>query len=147
MTLKNKKIFIASDHAGFARKEVIVKNLKSLNWVDLGPKNESSVDYPDMADLVCKHVQNGEGVGVLICGSGQGMAMRANKYKDIRAALAWDIESTHLSREHNDANILCFGARLIDENLSIRMIEEFLTTEFAGGRHELRTQKLCASVN
>ena len=105
-------LFIASDHAGFDLKERIKTLLPNVTWIDLGPTDSSRVDYPDFADRVAARVQSG-GRGVLICGSGQGMAMRANRYKGVRAALVWNEEITKLSREHNDANIICLGARFL----------------------------------
>lgn len=138
------KIFIASDHAGYKLKEKVISKLKSSYLLeDQGPHNSSRVDYPDSADKVCKKVlKETESVGILICGSGQGMSMRANKYKNIRAALCWSEESVKLARLHNDANVLCIGARLLEEDLIFKIIDLFLNTKFEGGRHLKRTQKL-----
>lgn len=139
-------IYIASDHAGFELKEFIIQqNISNLNWKNLGPASNQSVDYPDFADLVCKEVQladNNNTKGILICGSGQGMAMRANKFEKIRAALCWNSEIAKLSRQHNNANILCLPARFITQNEALKIIESFLSTPFEGGRHEARVQKL-----
>lgn len=138
------KVYIASDHAGFSFKSEMVKYLKDrFNLVDLGPANEDRVDYPDFAKKVSDHVSKDPGsYGILICGSGQGMAMGANRNKGIRAALCWDVPSVTLSREHNDANVLCLGARLIPLGLAQQIADKFLSTPFAGGRHLTRVQKL-----
>ncbi len=141
------KVFIASDHAGHLFKSQLLQNLKaklktSHSFDDLGVFDEKSVDYPDYADKVVGHIIKKEGVGILICGSGIGMSIRANRFKGARAALCWDNVSARLSRQHNNANILCLGARLIPLGLAETMIETFLTTEFEGGRHDLRVQKL-----
>ena len=125
---------------------------------DLGPQSVDSVDYPDYADLVCQkihgftlidsenHATFPNEVGILICGSGQGMAMRANKYAHIRAALCWSEDSARLSREHNDANVLCLSSRLISQDLSLKLVETFLSTAFAGGRHLSRVAKVSQPV-
>ena len=146
-------IGIASDHAGFDLKQKIFDRLTSLGHKvsDLGPLNSDSVDYPDYADRLC-HWLNSESkkvptYGILICGSGQGMAIRANKFKEIRAALCWDLASVRLAREHNDANVLCLGARVVDESLNFQIVDTFLTTSFAGGRHEKRVAKLAKDIN
>jgi ribose 5-phosphate isomerase B len=138
------KIYIAADHAGFLIKEKVIAFLKKQNEViDLGPKNEDRIDYPDYADkLVLELKKNSEAMGILICGSGQGMAMRANKYSFIRAALCWNAESAKLSRAHNDANVLCLGARLLPEDDLFSAITAFFATPFEGGRHADRVQKL-----
>jgi ribose 5-phosphate isomerase B len=160
------KIWIASDHAGFELKKKIVHFL-SLHSVerhyqvhDLGPDSTDSVDYPDYADAVCEHLLRSwtlidtkkpenthlTEVGILVCGSGQGMCMRANKYPSVRAALCCDEQTTRLAREHNDANVLCLGGRQIDHDLGIRLVEIFLTTPFAGGRHQARVAKVSAPI-
>lgn len=159
------KIWIASDHGGFELKQKVIRMLsqktveRGYEIHDLGTDSTDSVDYPDYATAVAKNLhsftlidsnqpENGQlmEVGILICGSGQGMAMRANKFPHIRAALCWDLESAKLSREHNDANVLCLGGRLIDHELALRMVEVFLTTPFAGGRHQARVAKVSAPV-
>lgn len=137
------KIYIASDHAGFELKQKLISQFANLPWQDLGPSSTSSVDYPDYADKVCHKVMNDNtSMGFLICGSGQGMAMRANKYSNIRAALCWNTESATLSREHNAANVLCVGARLVAENDIFEIVRAFFATEFQGGRHQTRVDKL-----
>ncbi len=160
------KIWVASDHAGFELKAKILRHLhgmatqKHYEIHDLGTESaEQSVDYPDYASAVASKLhsltlidtQKPENthlaeVGILICGSGQGMAMRANKYPQVRAALTWNVESTRLSREHNDANVLCLGGRLIDHQLALEMVDVFLSTPFAGGRHQARVAKICSDV-
>jgi ribose 5-phosphate isomerase B len=146
------KIHIASDHAGLNLKTKIIPVLKSKYSVnDLGPSSDNRVDYPDYADKVASIIHRlsespevdslRSEIGILICGSGQGMCIRANKYQNVRAALCWNHESTALSREHNNANILCIGARLVAENLALEIVELFLTTNFAGDRHSLRVKK------
>ncbi len=143
------KVFVASDHAGFRYKEYLIKELKTLvplEIVDLGTNSEASVDYPDLAKTLChKLLQSPDPEscrGILICGSGQGMAMTANKFGGIRAALCWDIPSAILSRQHNNANVLCMGARLIPEGLGLAMTVEWLKAEFQGGRHAKRVEKI-----
>jgi ribose 5-phosphate isomerase B len=138
-----REVHIASDHAGFDLKEQIKKALPHISWVDHGPVDASRVDYPDFADLVAKAVKSKpEACGLLLCGSGQGMAMRANRHNGVRAALAWNEDSARLSREHNNANVLCLGARLIPMELALKLIEVFLSTSFAGGRHLDRVAKI-----
>lgn len=142
MSHKKTTIFIASDHAGFDLKEHLQRKLPEIAWVDLGTTSENRVDYADFADHVCEGVLKENKFGVLICGSGQGMAMRANKYQKIRAALVWDEESTVLAREHNNANVLCLGSRLLDYSVAEKLVKIFISTEFAGGRHQDRIDKL-----
>lgn len=160
------KIYLGSDHAGVELKSQIVKELLNMSWMtevkreihDLGPQSFDSVDYPDYADLVAKKIhgfslvqENSSRslpteVGILICGSGQGMAMRANKYAHVRAALCWTPEVARLSREHNDANVLCLSSRLVAPEVSLQIVQLFLTTPFAGGRHTTRVAKLSTPV-
>ncbi len=142
------KIYIASDHAGFELKQKFVERFSKMGHGkyeihDLGPATDARTDYPDHANNVVKAVQAGGHVmGVLICGSGQGMAMRANKFSAIRAALCWNEESAALSRQHNDANVLCLGSRLVSEEMAYRVFEIFTTTAFEGGRHADRVKKI-----
>lgn len=136
------RLLIASDHAGFDFKERVKRAFPKIDWVDLGPHDSARVDYPDYADRVAKKVATGEvDRGILICGSGQGMAMRANRYKGVRAAVVWNEESAKLSRQHNDANVLSLGARLIPFETAQKLIETFLNTKFEGGRHADRVKK------
>ena len=136
-----KKIFIASDHAGYKLKNSITSKLKKV--VDLGPKSSNSVDYPDYAKKLSKKVASNKGsFGILICGSGMGMAIAANKTKNIRAALCYSMKNTKLSRLHNNANIITLGERLINKNKAINLIKTFLSTKFEGGRHLRRIKKI-----
>ena len=143
--IKSKKVVLASDHAGFELKEEIKKFLikKRKKFFDLGTKNTNSVDYPDYAHLLSKKMKNGKNqFGILICGSGTGMAMAANKHKNIRAALCYDTKSTKLSRSHNNANVMTLGSRLIKKNVALKCVNIFLKTEFDGGRHSRRVKKI-----
>ena len=140
-----RKIFIASDHAGFDLKEIIKKYLskKKLTYQDLGPENDKSVDYPIYAHNVAKKVKvNKKNIGILICGSGTGMNIVANKHKNIRAAQCFNLKSTKLSRLHNDANIITLGARLISKKNALNFVGIFLKTKFDGGRHLKRIRKI-----
>ena len=140
-----KKIFISSDHAGFKLKETIKDYLsnKKIKFEDLGPMTDSSVDYPDYAHKVARKVKlNKSNVGILVCGSGTGMNIAANKHKNIRAAQCFNLKSTKLSRLHNDANIITLGSRLITKKNAIKYINVFLNTKFDGGRHKKRIKKI-----
>ena len=140
-----KKIFISSDHAGFKLKESIKMYLskKRLSFQDLGPSNDDKVDYPDYAHKLSKVIKkNRNSIGVLICGSGQGMIMAANKHKNIRAALCYNAKSTKLSRLHNDANVITLGSRLISKKNASKYLNIFLKTKFEGGRHKKRIRKI-----
>ena len=142
--IKN-KIIIASDHAGFELKEAIKKFLfrKKNKVLDLGTKNSNSVDYPDFAHLLSKKMKkNNNQLGILICGSGIGMYMAANRHKNIRAALCYNIKSTKLCRLHNNANVMTIGARLTKKNVALKCVNTFLKTKFAGGRHLRRINKI-----
>tara|TARA_Y100000748_G_scaffold19261_1_gene14880 strand:+ start:252 stop:695 length:444 start_codon:yes stop_codon:yes gene_type:complete len=139
------RILIASDHAGFNLKEKIKKFLlkKGKIVLDLGTKNNNSVDYPDFAHLVAKKLKrNNYQFGVLICGSGVGMSITANKHKNIRAALCYTENAAKLSREHNNANIIALGARLTKVNVALKCVQTFLKTNFKGGRHLRRVKKI-----
>ena len=140
-----KKICIASDHAGFQTKEYL-KNIlvnNEISVIDLGPYNENSVDYPDYAKKVRNRIKTKRSdIGILVCGSGTGMAISANKSKDIRAAVCYNSKSTYLSRAHNNANIICLGARMINKKTIINNVRIFLNTKFDGGRHLKRIKKL-----
>ena len=136
-----KKIYIASDHAGYKLKNSIILKLKKIT--DLGPKSSDSVDYPDYARKLSKKVASNKGsFGILICGSGMGMAIAANKNKNIRAALCYSMKNTKLSRLHNNANIITLGERLINKSKAINLIKIFLSTKFEGGSHLRRIKKL-----
>ena len=140
-----KKVCIASDHAGYKLKEDI-KNfliLKSISIIDLGPINDSSVDYPDFAKRVSNRVKTKKSdIGILVCGSGTGMAISANKIKKIRAAVCYNLTSTRLSRQHNNANIIALGSRLTKKSTALKLISVFLSTKFEGGRHLRRVKKI-----
>lgn len=140
-------IFIASDHAGFELKEKLKVLAPDLPWQDLGPTDTTSVDYPDYANKVTtKVIGQPTSLGVLICGSGQGMAIRANRNPKIRAALCLTEEMASLARAHNNANVLCLGARLTDGKTAAAILESFLKTTFEGGRHERRVAKLSEPI-
>ena len=140
-----KKIFISSDHAGFKLKESIKLYLKrkKLEFTDLGPINDKKVDYPEYAHKVAKKVKNNiNHVGILVCGSGTGMNITANRHKNIRAAQCFNLKSTKLSRLHNDANIITLGSRLLTKKNAINCVSIFLNTKFKGGRHKKRIRKI-----
>lgn len=140
-----KIIALGSDHAGFELKEKIKVHLqaKKLDVKDQGCFSGESVDYPDYAEKVARTVANGKAEkGIVICGTGIGMSMAANKVLGIRAALCWNEEAAELSRKHNDANILCLGARMIDHEKALRIVDIWLKTNFEGGRHGRRVNKI-----
>ena len=140
-----KKIFISSDHAGFKLKEYIKIYLskKKLSFQDLGPHNNNKVDYPDYAHKVAKKVKiSKKNVGILVCGSGTGMNIAANKHKNIRAAQCFNLKSTKLSRLHNDANIITLGSRVLSKKNALNYVGVFLNTKFEGGRHSKRIRKI-----
>lgn len=143
--MADRPIPIASDHAGFALKEHLKKVLDKLGvpYQDLGTTSAESVDYPDFAKKVAEAVSSGQSDrGLLVCGSGQGMAMTANRYPGVRAAVAIDEEMAQLSREHNDANILTLGGRLTEPDQAERIVKVWLETPFSGGRHATRVAKI-----
>ena len=139
-----KKIYIASDHAGFKLKSSILSKFsKKKKIIDLGPNSSISVDYPDYAKKLSKKIASDKGsFGILICGSGLGMAITAIKIKNVRAALCYSNKNTKLSRLHNNANIITLGERLISKNKAINLIKIFLRTKFEGGRHLRRIKKM-----
>ena len=140
-----KTIFISSDHAGFKLKETIKNYLtnKKIKFTDLGPMNDSKVDYPDYAHKVARKVKvNRNNIGILVCGSGTGMNIAANKHKNVRAAQCFNLKSTKLSRLHNDANIITLGSRLITKKNALKFVSVFLNTKFDGGRHLKRVKKI-----
>lgn len=141
---KNVKIAIGSDHAGFKYKEKIADNLEKKGFIitDFGCFSEDSVDYPDFAHPVAEAVENNNILGILVCGSGNGVCMTANKHKKVRAALCWTIEIARLARLHNDANIVCIPARFVDFESAYEIVNTFLNTEFEGGRHQNRVNKI-----
>ena len=141
----NFKIAIGGDHAGFEYKKLLTKALeeKGCTVQDFGPFSDASVDYPDHVHPLAKAITKNEfDFGILICGSGNGVAMTANKYPEVRAALCWLPELAKLSREHNNANVLCIPARFVSEEVATQMVNAFLETEFEGGRHQARVNKI-----
>jgi ribose 5-phosphate isomerase B len=141
-------LVIASDHAGFELKEKLKRALDGMGvaYRDLGVASADPVDYPDKAHALAEEVSRGAAErGLLVCGSGQGMAMAANRHRGVRAALAADEETARLSREHNDANVLALGGRLIDPARAEKILKVWLETPFAGGRHAARVAKIDAS--
>ena len=140
-----KKIFISSDHAGFNLKEQIkLKFKKKFVFEDLGTDNaETSVNYPDYAHVLSKKVgKNSKNMGILVCGSGMGMSMAANRHKKIRAAVCYSVKNTKLSRLHNNANIITLGSRLTKKKVAFKCIDIFVNTKFEGGRHKKRVRKI-----
>ena len=140
-----KKIFISSDHAGYKLKVAITSYLskKKLNFQDLGPLNKASVDYPDFAHKVARRVKvSKNNIGILVCGSGTGMNITANRHKNVRAAQCFNLKSTKLSRLHNDANIITLGSRVITKKNALKYVGVFLNTKFEGGRHLKRIKKI-----
>jgi len=138
------KITIGSDHAGVEYKSIIIDYLEQQkhNVLDVGTFTKESVDYPEYAHLVSEEVLAGADFGVLICGSGNGVSMAANKHKGIRCAICWNKEITQLARQHNDANIISLPARFITIEKCIELINTFLTESFEGGRHLRRVEKI-----
>jgi ribose 5-phosphate isomerase B len=139
------KFFIATDHAGVAIKPNIIEMLEKRGHevIDLGPKDSSRVDYPDFAHKLCKEVlANDNTQGILICGSGIGMSLAANKHKGIRAALCHDAYTASMARAHNDANVLCFGERIVGLGVAESIIDAWCEGSFEGGRHTKRVQKI-----
>jgi ribose 5-phosphate isomerase B len=139
------KITIGGDHAGFEYKETVLALLKKAGHqvTDFGPFDANSVDYPDFAHPVGKSVDTGEAdLGIVICGSGNGVCMVVNKYKNVRGALCWNKELTSLARTHNNANVLCIPARFVSLTMAKAMVKIFLNTNFEGGRHQKRVEKI-----
>ena len=137
------KILIASDHAGFFLKNKLINYFKKkFEFIDFGTHSEESVDYPDFAHKLANEISTKNLSGVLICGSGVGMSMVANRYKNVRAALCFNENMAKLSRQHNDANIIALGARFTKKELSLKLVETFLKTKFEGGRHLRRVRKI-----
>lgn len=141
-------IVISGDHASPNLKSVVKSYLEDKGHTvqDLGPYTNDSVDYPDYAHQLSDLIENKNAdLGILICGSGQGVAMTANKHQNIRAAICWNEEIASLSRQHNDANVLCLGARFVSETLALKIIDQFIETPFEGGRHANRVNKIACS--
>ena len=142
----DKKILpIGCDHAGYQLKLAVIKHLESRGYEiqDQGCHSEESIDYPDYGHPVASIVEENAGVlGIVICGSGNGINMTVNKHAGIRSALCWTVELAELARQHNDANVLALPARFISEEMGLKMVDAFLTTEFEGGRHQNRVNKI-----
>ncbi len=139
------KISIGNDHAGTQHKKEIIKDMdkKGIEIINHGTDSEESVDYPDLAHPVAEDVKNKRtDLGIVICGSGNGVAMTANKHRGIRAAICWNKEMAKLAREHNNANIISIPARVITTEEAREIVEVFINTEFEGGRHKRRTDKI-----
>lgn len=141
------KIYLGADHAGYLLKDEIKKYLEDkYEVIDCGTNDNASVDYPDFAKPVCENIQNGN-IGILVCYTGIGMSMCANKFHGVRAGLVGKVEDAILTREHNNANCLCLSAKNTETNLALEIVDAFLKTEFAGGRHERRVSKLMEFEN
>ena len=142
------RIVVGSDHAGFELKDRLVNYLKvrtDIDVIDVGPHSAERCDYPDFAAKVARNVQGSEADrGLLVCGSGIGVSIAANRFSGVRAALVQDAVMARLSREHNDANVLCLGSRLIEESVAMEAVDTFLSTDFEGGRHAGRLAKIDA---
>jgi ribose 5-phosphate isomerase B len=139
-----KTLYIGSDHAGLALKNVLIPQLQEDGWQieDMGTMTGESCDYPDFAHAVCRKVLENQAFGILVCGTGIGMSMAANRHKGIRAALCTHEFHAHATREHNNANVLCLGERVTAPGLAVELARIFLTTDFAGGRHQKRIEKI-----
>jgi len=143
MTTKNVSIAIGSDHAGFEYKELLKEYLKDYQLKDFGTYSSESADYPDFAHPVASAVENGEfTLGILVCGSANGVAITANKHQGVRAAISWTEEIAELARLHNNANVLCIPARFISTDAAKAITQKFIDTEFEGGRHATRVGKI-----
>ena len=138
------KILIGNDHAGYSLKLSIIKNLEDkYEFFDRGSYSNESVDYPDYASIIAKEIQSEKGdLGILICGTGNGVCMTANKFKGIRAVICWNEEIAKLAKQHNNANIICIPSRFIKVEEAIKIIESFILEKFEGGRHERRIKKI-----
>ena len=146
----NKKIALGCDHAGFEMKDAVIAHLNARGWdvIDVGTNSSDSCDYPLFAHEVCKNIQDGNAeLGILICGTGIGMSLVANKHRGIRAAACSDTFSARLTRVHNNANVLCFGTRVVGIGLALDLIDNFLDAEFEGGKHERRVNMITAYEN
>jgi ribose 5-phosphate isomerase B len=143
--MEQKTIPIGCDHAGFEMKQVIIQHLKGKNYqlIDKGCFSTDSIDYPDFAHPVAELIESNEGMkGILLCGSGNGINMTANKHQGVRSALCWTTEIAELARLHNNANILTLPARFISTELALEIVDTFFSTEFEGGRHQKRVEKI-----
>jgi ribose 5-phosphate isomerase B len=138
-----RKIAIASDHGGFSYKQAIQNHFEDYDWLDLGTDSTESVDYPDFAHEMAERIRGGEvDTGILICGTGIGISIAANRHPEVRSALCTDATMARLTRQHNNANVLALGERIIGLESVFDIVETFLNTEFEGGRHERRVNKI-----
>ncbi len=147
--LSKKIIALASDHAGFEKKQVIIKYLqdKAFKYHDFGTFSDECIDYPDFGHKIGKAINEGEyEIGISFCGSGQGISITANKYPNVRSALCWKPEIAALAKQHNNANICALPARFVTDEEAIAIVETYLNTEFEGGRHERRIEKIPIKV-
>lgn len=147
MMEKKPKLVIGCDHAAVELKNKVIAHIRELGYdiTDVGTYTSDSCNYPDIAEAACKKIQNGEAaMGVLICGTGIGMSMSANKMRGIRAACCSDAFSAKATRSHNNANVLCFGARVVGEGVAMTLVDAFLSTEYEGGRHQTRIDMMMA---
>lgn len=143
--MKKESVAIGCDHAGFHLKEAVIKKLNNLGFLvhDFGAFSDASVDYPDYIHPAASKIDSGEiSRGVFICGSGQGVTMTANKYQNVRAALCWKVDLAKVTRQHNNSNVLCIPGRFVSKKMALNMVEAFFSTEFEGGRHERRVNKI-----
>ncbi|MBO5306062.1 MAG: ribose 5-phosphate isomerase B [Clostridia bacterium] len=148
--MENKNILIGSDHAGYELKLQVIEHLKELGYtpIDVGTDSLDSCDYPIFANRLCVGIQEGKApLGILVCGTGIGMSLVANKHKGIRAACCSDTFSARLTREHNDANVLCFGARVVGMGLAFDLVDNFLGAEYQGGKHAKRVAMITEVEN
>jgi len=143
--MSTKTLVVGADHAGYALKDVLAQAARDAGWsvIDCGTNSAASVDYPDIAHAVSARIEGGEAqLGLLVCGSGIGMAIAANRHEGVRCAQVHDATEARLSRSHNNANMLALGARITGETLALDALKAFLTTDYEGGRHDLRVAKL-----
>lgn len=148
--MKPQKITVGCDHAGYELKLKVIEHLRArgIEVIDVGSDSTASCDYPVLAHAVCKNIQDGvTELGILICGTGIGMSMAANKHRGIRAAACSDTFSARLTRMHNNANVLCFGERVVGMGLALDMVDQFLDAEFEGGKHQRRVDMITAIEN
>ncbi|MBL6784821.1 MAG: RpiB/LacA/LacB family sugar-phosphate isomerase [Rickettsiales bacterium] len=140
--VKVSNLFIASDHAGYELKSFLLDQLREYNVIDLGTDSSDSVDYPDFANALSVSIKSFEDFGILICGTGIGISIAANRHSHIRAALCEDVERAKLAREHNNANVIVFGARFVEASKALESVKAFLSSEFLKERHQIRVNKL-----
>ena len=148
--MENKNILIGSDHAGYELKLKVIEHLRELGYtpIDVGNDSLESCDYPIFANRLCEGIQEGKApLGILVCGTGIGMSLVANKHKGIRAACCSDTFSARLTREHNDANVLCFGSRVVGMGLAFDLVDNFLSAKYQGGKHAKRVEMITAVEN